>query len=59
MPMTRLFASLTLFVALGGLLFVHAQPPSIDKGEVTDKGTITQKAVLNRRQELVKKLYEP
>jgi feruloyl-CoA synthase len=32
-------------------------PPSIDKGEVTDKGSINQRAVLQHRAELVAALY--
>ena len=32
-------------------------PPSIDKGEVTDKGSINQRAVLAHRAELVEALY--
>ncbi len=34
------------------------EPPSLDAGEITDKGSINQRAVLGRRQDLVKKLYE-
>lgn len=34
-----------------------AEPPSIDKGEVTDKGSINQRAVLNVRAALVDALY--
>jgi feruloyl-CoA synthase len=33
------------------------EPPSIDAGEITDKGYINQRAVLERRAELVQKLY--
>jgi feruloyl-CoA synthase len=33
------------------------QPPSIDKGEVTDKGSINQRAVLTHRAEIVEALY--
>ena len=33
------------------------EPPVIDAGEITDKGYINQRAVLERRAELVKKLY--
>ena len=33
-------------------------PPSIDKGEVTDKGSINQRAVLSHRAALVEALYE-
>ncbi|MBC7938396.1 MAG: feruloyl-CoA synthase [Chitinophagaceae bacterium] len=33
------------------------QPPSIDRGEVTDKGSINQRAVLAHRADLVERLY--
>jgi feruloyl-CoA synthase len=33
------------------------EPPSIDAGEITDKGNINQRAVLNRRSELIARLY--
>jgi len=36
---------------------VLAEPPSIDRGEVTDKGSINQRAVLAHRAELVEQLY--
>jgi feruloyl-CoA synthase len=36
---------------------VLAEPPSIDKGEVTDKGSINQRAVLVQRAALVDALY--
>ncbi len=36
---------------------VLEQPPSIDKGEVTDKGSINQRAVLQHRADLVEALY--
>ena len=39
-------------------LHVLAEPPSIDKGEVTDKGSINQRAVLAARASLVEALYE-
>ncbi len=39
-------------------LHVLAEPPSIDKGEVTDKGSINQRAVLTHRAALVEALYE-
>ena len=39
-------------------LHVLAEPPSIDKGEVTDKGSINQRAVLQHRDSLVQALYE-
>ena len=34
-----------------------AEPPSMDKGEMTDKGSINQRAVLKNRGELVDELY--
>jgi feruloyl-CoA synthase len=37
---------------------VLRDPPSIDKGEVTDKGSINQRAVLTHRAELVDHLYD-
>lgn len=39
-------------------MHVLAEPPSIDKGEVTDKGSINQRAVLTHRAALVEALYE-
>lgn len=33
------------------------EPPSIDAGEITDKGYLNQRAVLDRRAELVERLY--
>ncbi len=35
-----------------------AEPPTIDRGEVTDKGSINQRAVLTHRAETVKALHE-
>lgn len=35
-----------------------SQPPSIDKGEVTDKGSINQRAVLTHRAEMVERLHD-
>jgi feruloyl-CoA synthase len=37
---------------------VLIDPPSIDKGEVTDKGSINQRAVLTHRAALVEALYQ-
>ncbi len=37
---------------------VLVEPPSIDKGEVTDKGSINQRAVLQHRAALVEALYD-
>lgn len=34
-----------------------AEPPSIDKGEITDKGSLNQRAVLTHRATLVEALY--
>jgi feruloyl-CoA synthase len=34
------------------------EPPSIDKGEVTDKGSINQRAVLKHRDDLVQALHD-
>jgi feruloyl-CoA synthase len=34
-----------------------AEPPSMDKGEMTDKGSINQRAVLKNRAQLVDELY--
>jgi feruloyl-CoA synthase len=36
---------------------VMAEPPSMDKGEMTDKGSINQRAVLKDRAALVEQLY--
>ncbi len=39
-------------------MHVLVEPPSIDKGEITDKGSINQRAVLTHRAALVEALYE-
>ena len=39
-------------------LHVLAEPPAIDKGEITDKNSINQRAVLTHRAALVEALYE-
>jgi feruloyl-CoA synthase len=36
---------------------VLVDPPSIDRGEITDKGSINQRAVLLHREALVEHLY--
>ena len=36
---------------------VLAEPPSIDRGEITDKGSINQRAVLTHRGADVERLY--
>ncbi len=38
-------------------LIVLVEPPSIDRGEITDKGSINQRAVLTHREALVEHLY--
>jgi len=38
-------------------IMLCAQPPSMDKGEMTDKGSINQRAVLKNRAALVDELY--
>ena len=37
---------------------VLAEPPSIDRGEVTDKGSINQRAVLLHRDAIVQAMYD-
>ncbi|MBC7435899.1 MAG: feruloyl-CoA synthase [Bdellovibrionales bacterium] len=39
-------------------LLLMAEPPSIDKGEVTDKGSINQRAVLKHREALARALHD-
>jgi feruloyl-CoA synthase len=34
-----------------------AEPPALDRGEITDKGSINQRAVLQHREQLVTQLY--
>ncbi len=34
------------------------EPPSIDKGEVTDKGSINQRAVLKHRDAMVNAMHD-
>jgi feruloyl-CoA synthase len=38
-------------------IMLMTEPPSIDANEITDKGYINQRAALERRKELVEKLY--
>jgi len=38
-------------------LTLMAEPPSMDKGEMTDKGSINQRSVLNNRAQLAEALY--
>jgi feruloyl-CoA synthase len=37
---------------------VLAEPPSIDRGEITDKGSINQRAVLQHRDAIVQAMYD-
>ena len=39
-------------------MHLMAEPPSLDKGEVTDKGSINQRAVLKHRANLVEAMHE-
>ena len=39
-------------------MHVLVEPPSIDKGEITDKSSINQRAVLNHRAALVEAIFE-
>ena len=54
----RLWADGTGSANRPAFLLVLADPPSIDKGEMTDKGSINQRAVLTCREALVTALYE-
>jgi feruloyl-CoA synthase len=54
----QLWASGTGSANRPGRLHVLVEPPSIDKGEVTDKGSINQRAVLAHREALIEALYE-
>ncbi len=40
-----------------GRALVMVEPPSIDAGEITDKGYVNQRATLDRRVELVERLF--
>jgi len=54
----RLWAAGTGSANRPARLHVLAEPPAIDRGEVTDKGSINQRAVLAARAALVEALYE-
>jgi feruloyl-CoA synthase len=41
-----------------GRLILLADPPALDRGEITDKGSINQRAVLDHRAELVAAIYD-
>jgi feruloyl-CoA synthase len=53
-----LFASGTGSASRIARAFVLAEPPSIDRGEVTDKGSINQRAVLTHRAALVDAMFD-
>jgi len=53
----RLWADATGSATRVARLHVLAEPPSIDRGELTDKGSINQAAVLRQRAALVDALY--
>jgi len=38
-------------------VLVMTEPPSMDAGELTDKGYVNQRATLDRRQDLVERLF--
>lgn len=40
-------------------LLLCAEPPDLDAGEITDKGYLNQRVVLERRSDLVERLYAP
>ncbi|MGI5132356.1 feruloyl-CoA synthase [Pseudonocardia sp. CA-107938] len=40
-------------------LLLCAEPPDLDAGEITDKGYLNQRVVLERRADLVERLYAP
>jgi len=53
----RLWASGTGSASRVARALLLAEPPSIDRGEITDKGSINQRAVLTHRAALVETLY--
>jgi feruloyl-CoA synthase len=55
--MDRLWADGTGGASRPGRALLLAEPPHIDRGEVTDKGSINQRAVLRHRSALVDRLY--
>jgi feruloyl-CoA synthase len=40
-------------------LILCAEPPDLDAGEITDKGYINQRVVIERRSDLIERLYAP
>jgi feruloyl-CoA synthase len=55
--MDRLWAEGTGSASRPARALLLAEPPHIDRGEVTDKGSINQRAVLKHRAALVDRLY--
>ena len=55
--MDRLWAEGTGSATRPAAALLMAEPPSIDRGEVTDKGSINQRAVMTARAELVEDIY--
>jgi feruloyl-CoA synthase len=53
----RLHASGTGSATRVARALLLVDPPSIDRGEVTDKGSINQRAVLEHRAALIDQLY--
>jgi len=53
----RLWASGTGSASRVARALLLAEPPSIDRGEITDKGSINQRAVLTHRGADVERLY--
>ena len=54
----RLWAAGTGSANRPARLLLLAEPPQIDRGELTDKGSINQRTVLAQRADLVERLYE-
>ena len=55
--MDKLWAEGTGSASRPAAALLLAEPPSIDRGEVTDKGSINQRAVLAHRTAEVERLY--
>ena len=53
----ELAASATGSASRVARLHLMHEPPSIDRGEVTDKGSINQRAVLENRSALIEEIY--
>jgi feruloyl-CoA synthase len=55
--LTRLNVSATGSATFIARMQLLVQPPSLDRGEITDKGSINQRAVLQHRAALVEALH--